>query len=158
MTTEIPKIYFNIYVAGVLRERPDYEAINTDLLYFCLLMKANLLAKEVFTLRLNGAEKEMIVATAKLLQTTRKFMLDFFDIPDPNWSLIQNEELDDLEKLRRLPDPSKPPSVSVSSSASVETAQTPVPADLPSSESSEEKNCDDPSHQLRSVEELLLDC
>jgi len=152
MTTEIPKIYFNIYVAGVLRERPDYEAVNTDLLYFCLLMKANMLAKEVFTLRMNGAEKDVIKSVADLLTTTRRFMLEFFDVPEPNWKLIQNEETDDLETLRRLPDPSKAPSVQVSSN--VETVPTSDKSPSEEKGYDEEKSSSDLTHQ----EKVALEC
>lgn len=112
----VPKIYFNVYVAGVLKQRPDHEMVNTDLLYFTLLMKANFFAKEVFALRVHKPEDtEGLTIMHNQLKLIRTFMLDFFDIPEPNWNLIQDELNDDLETLKKLPDPDARPKVSAES-------------------------------------------
>jgi hypothetical protein len=99
----MPKLYFNLYVAARLRERPDYEAINTDLLYFCLLMKANFFAKEVYFQRKKQIPDDQIDKLFGMLTCIRKFMLEFFEIEEPNWDLIQDEAHDSLEELDSLP-------------------------------------------------------
>ena len=103
MSTETPikKLYFNMYVAAVIRNRQDFEAINTDLLYFTLLMKMNQYAKEVyFTRKAKTGDSEMVMNHLMIL---RKFVLDFYEIKAPNWRLIQNELEDPLEELDSLP-------------------------------------------------------
>lgn len=103
MSTETPikKLYFNMYVAAVIRNRQDFEAINTDLLYFTLLMKMNQYAKEVyFTRKAKTGDSEMVMNHLMLM---RKFVLDFYEIKAPNWKLIQNELEDPLEALDSLP-------------------------------------------------------
>ena len=100
----LKKIYFNMYVAGIIRNRPDMEAINTDLLYFCLLMKMNQYAKEVYFLRrsnVNAAVKDA-EGVAKHLRLLRDFVLTFYEIPTPRWNLIQDEEKDPLDELDKL--------------------------------------------------------
>jgi len=100
----LKKIYFNIYVAGVLRNRPDMEAINTDLLYFCLLMKMNQYAKEVYFLRKTKVEAAQKDAHGvyKHLQLMRAFTLQFYEIDAPRWNLIQDELNDPIEELDKL--------------------------------------------------------
>jgi hypothetical protein len=99
--TPIKKLYFNMYVAAIIRNRQDFEAINTDLLYFTLLMKMNQYAKEVyFTRKAKTGDSEMVMNHLMLL---RKFVLDFYEIKAPNWRLIQNELEDPLEELDSLP-------------------------------------------------------
>jgi hypothetical protein len=100
----LKKIYFNMYVAGIIRNRPDMEAINTDLLYFCLLMKMNQYAKEVYFLRRSGVNAAVkdAAGVAKHLRILRDFVLTFYEIPTPRWNLIQDEELDPLEELDKL--------------------------------------------------------
>ena len=103
MSTETPikKLYFNMYVAAVIRNRQDFEAINTDLLYFTLLMKMNQYAKEVyFTRKAKTGDSEMVMNHLMIL---RKFVLDFYEVKAPNWKLIQNELEDPLESLDSLP-------------------------------------------------------
>jgi hypothetical protein len=103
MSTETPikKLYFNMYVAAVIRNRQDFEAINTDLLYFTLLMKMNQYAKEVyFTRKAKTGDSEMVMNHLMIL---RKFTLDFYEVKAPNWKLIQNELEDPLEALDSLP-------------------------------------------------------
>jgi hypothetical protein len=92
-----------MYVAGTLKGRPDMEAINTDLLYFCLLMKLNFYAKEVYFQRKNNSPNDQIEKIYKFVTYLRHFVLDFFEIPYPNWELIQNELEDSLEVLDSLP-------------------------------------------------------
>jgi hypothetical protein len=99
--TPLKKLYFNMYVAAVIRNRQDFEAINTDLLYFTLLMKMNQYAKEVyFTRKAKTGDSDMVMNHLKIL---RKFTLDFYEIKEPNWRLIQNELEDPLEALDSLP-------------------------------------------------------
>jgi hypothetical protein len=100
---KLPRLYFNEYVAGLLKARPDFEAINLDLLYFCLLMKSNQYAKEVYFLRKANRPKEEVEGVFKHLGLLRNFLLDFYEVPEPNSKLIQNELLDPLEKLDSLP-------------------------------------------------------
>lgn len=103
MSTETPlkKLYFNMYVAAVIRNRQDFEAINTDLLYFTLLMKMNQYAKEVyFTRKAKTGDSQMVMNHLMIL---RKFTMDFYEIKEPNWRLIQNELEDPLEELDLLP-------------------------------------------------------
>lgn len=103
MSTETPlkKLYFNMYVAAVIRNRQDFEAINTDLLYFTLLMKMNQYAKEVyFARKAKTGDSEQVMNHLMIL---RKFTLDFYEIKVPNWKLIQNELEDPLEALDSLP-------------------------------------------------------
>lgn len=97
------KLYFNEYVAGRIRTRDDFEAINCDLLYFCLLMKINQYAKEVYFLRKAPREGLQAELVHKHLDLLRRFVLDFYEIEEPNWALIQNEFTDPLEDLDRLP-------------------------------------------------------
>jgi hypothetical protein len=109
-TSPLKKIYFNMYVAGIIRNRPDMEAINTDLLYFCLLMKMNQYAKEVYFLRRSGISAAIkdVEGVAKHLRMLRDFVLLFYEIPTPRWNLIQDEEndpLDELDKLELQSDP-----------------------------------------------------
>lgn len=101
--TKLPRLYFNEYIAGIIRGRHDFEAINGDLLYFCLLMKMNQYAKEVYFLR--KAKKEGIDAEQVFdhLSLLRKFVLDFYEIQSPNYKMIQNELTDPIEDLDRLP-------------------------------------------------------
>ena len=93
-----------MYVAGIIRNRPDMEAINTDLLYFCLLMKMNQYAKEVYFLRRSGVNAAVKDAegVAKHLRMLRDFVLTFYEIPTPRWNLIQDEEKDPLDELDKL--------------------------------------------------------
>lgn len=100
----LKKIYFNMYIAGIIRSRPDMEAINTDLLYFCLLMKMNQYAKEVYFLRksnISAAIKDA-AGVAKHLRMLRDFVMLFYEIPTPRWNLIQDELEDPLEELDKL--------------------------------------------------------
>jgi hypothetical protein len=80
------------------------EAINTDLLYFCLLMKMNQYAKEVYFLRRSGVNAAVKDAegVAKHLRMLRDFVLTFYEIPTPRWNLIQDEEKDPLDELDKL--------------------------------------------------------
>lgn len=99
--TPIKKLYFNMYIAAVIRNRQDFEAVNTDLLYFTLLMKMNQYAKEVyFTRKAKTGDSEMVMNHLMIL---RKFALDFYEVKAPNWKLIQNELEDPLESLDSLP-------------------------------------------------------
>jgi hypothetical protein len=101
--TPLKKIYFNIYVAGVIRQRHDFEAINCDLLYFTLLMKMNQYAKEVYFVRKAKTGETDAKLIFNHLSILRKFVLDFYEIKPPNWKLIQNELEDSLEVLDSLP-------------------------------------------------------
>jgi hypothetical protein len=106
--TPLPKIYFNIYVAGIIRGRQDFEAINCDLLYFTLLMKMNQYAKEVYFLRKAKTGEVDVKAVYNHLCILRRFVIDFYEIPKPNWNLLQNEledPLADLDKLELQEDP-----------------------------------------------------
>lgn len=113
MSTTPRKLYFNEYVAGYLKTRSDFEQINTDMLYFCLLMKMNFYAKEVYFQRKKNTPMEHINSLFNHLKIHRKFTLDCFEIPEPNWTLIQNELEDSLAYLDSLPlqddNPSAPP-------------------------------------------------
>jgi hypothetical protein len=97
------KLYFNEYVAGRIRTREDFEAINCDLLYFCMLMKMNQYAKEVYFLRKAPRENVQAELVQKHLKLMRRFVLDFYEVEEPNWALIQDEFKDSLEDLDRLP-------------------------------------------------------
>jgi hypothetical protein len=99
----LPRLYFNEYVAGALRTRSDFEAINTDLLYFCLLMKSNQYAKEVYFLRKAKRPDEEISSVYNHLTLMRTFILTFYEIDAPNPKFIQNEKEDPLELLDKLP-------------------------------------------------------
>ena len=99
----LPRLYFNEYVAGALRTRSDFEAINTDLLYFCLLMKSNQYAKEVYFLRKANRPDEEIASVYNHLTLMRTFILTFYEIDAPNPKFIQNEKEDPLELLDKLP-------------------------------------------------------
>ncbi len=105
MTEESPvkKIYFNMYLAGMIRQRHDCEAVNTDLLYFTLLMKMNQYAKEVYFARKAKTGEEDIKGIYGHLMILRQFTLSFYEVPQPNWKLIQNEKDDLLELLDSLP-------------------------------------------------------
>ena len=100
----LKKIYFNMYIAGVIRNRPDFEAINCDLLYFCLLMKMNQYAKEVYFLRKSTvkAANNDAESVYKHLVILRDFALQFYEIAPPRAALIQNELTDSLEELDKL--------------------------------------------------------
>jgi hypothetical protein len=98
--TKLPKLYFNMYIAGIIRNRADFEAINCDLLYFTLLMKMNQYAKEVYFAR--KAKTGDAKAIFDHLEILRKFVLAFYEISAPRWELIQNELEDPLEKLDEL--------------------------------------------------------
>jgi hypothetical protein len=100
--TPLKKIYFNMYLAGMIRQRQDCEAVNTDLLYFTLLMKMNQYAKEVYFTRkakVSAADSKGVFDHLMLL---REFTLKFYEVPTPNWKLIQNELQDPLEHLDSL--------------------------------------------------------
>ena len=99
----IKKIYFNMYIAGVIRQRQDFEAINCDLLYFTLLMKMNQYAKEVYFSRKAKTGEADTKAIFNHLMILRKFTLEFYEVKAPNWKLIQNELEDPLEVLDSLP-------------------------------------------------------
>lgn len=99
---KLPRIYFNVYVAGMVRNRPEMEAINTDMLYFTLLLKMNMYAKEVYFQRKRNAPKEEIDAINAHLVLLRKFILAFYEIPEPKWHMIQDERNDDLSALDSL--------------------------------------------------------
>ena len=101
--TKLPRLYFNEYVAGSLRARHDFEAINTDLLYFCLLMKMNQYAKEVYFCRKAKRSEDEIESIYNHLKIMREFILKFYEITAPNPKLIQNELEDPLEALDKLP-------------------------------------------------------
>lgn len=66
-------------------------------------MKSNQYAKEVYFLRKASRPQEEVEGVYKHLGLLRKFLLDFYEIPEPNLKLIQNELLDPLEKLDELP-------------------------------------------------------
>lgn len=100
--SKLPRIYFNVYVAGMVRNRPEMEAINTDLLYFTLLLKMNMYAKEVYFQRKRKAPEEEVKAIYNHLQLIRKFILEMYEIPEPKWQMIQNEYEDDLAVLDSL--------------------------------------------------------
>jgi hypothetical protein len=100
---KLPRLYFNEYIAGALRTRSDFEAINTDLLYFCLLMKSNQYAKEVYFLRKAKRPDEEIAAVYNHLTLMRTFILTFYEVDAPNPKFIQNERDDPLELLDKLP-------------------------------------------------------
>lgn len=104
-TEESPlkKIYFNMYLAGMIRQRQDCEAVNTDLLYFTLLMKMNQYAKEVYFTRKAKVSEADSKGVFNHLMILRKFALDFYEVTAPNWKLIQNELEDSLEHLDSLP-------------------------------------------------------
>ena len=99
----LPRLYFNEYVAGKLRTRSDFEAINTDILYFCLLMKSNQYAKEVYFLRKAKRPVDEINSVYNHLELMRTFILTFYEIDAPNSKFIQNEKTDPLELLDKLP-------------------------------------------------------
>jgi hypothetical protein len=101
--TKLPYLYFNEYVAGSIRGRQDFEAINGDLLYFCLLMKMNQYAKEVYFLRKASRPEIDVGQVYEHLKILRKFCLDFYEIPAPNYKMIQNELTDPIERLDSLP-------------------------------------------------------
>jgi hypothetical protein len=101
--TPLKKIYFNMYVAGMIRQRQDFEAINTDLLYFTLLMKMNQYAKEVYFARKAKTGESDAKAIMNHLMLLRKFVLDYFEIKAPNWKLLQNELEDPITELDSLP-------------------------------------------------------
>jgi hypothetical protein len=105
MTEETPlkKIYFNMYLAGMIRQRQDCEAVNTDLLYFTLLMKMNQYAKEVYFTRKAKVGEADSKGVFDHLMLLRQFTLKFYEVPTPNWKLIQNELEDPLEHLDSLP-------------------------------------------------------
>jgi hypothetical protein len=100
--TKLPRLYFNMYIAGVIRNRKDFEAINCDLLYFTLLMKMNQYAKEVYFLRKAKQTEENVKAVYDHLMILRKFVIDFYEIATPRWELIQNELTDPLSSLDEL--------------------------------------------------------
>jgi hypothetical protein len=101
--TPLPKIYFNMFVAGIIRGRRDFEAINCDLLYFTLLMKMNQYAKEVYFLRKSKTGINDLKAVYDHLMILRRFLISFYELPEPNWKLLQNELEDPLELLDSLP-------------------------------------------------------
>ena len=100
---KLPKLYFNMYVAAIVRNRPDCEAINCDLLYFVLLMKMNHYAKEVYFRRKDRAPEKELDAIYGHLTMLRKFIMDFYEIAPPKWQMIQNEREDPLSELDKLP-------------------------------------------------------
>ena len=153
----IPKIYFNVYLAGVIKMRPDNELINTDLLYFCLLMKANFFAKETYAMRINNQPEEDVKDIYSRLQRIRQFMMDFFDVPAPNWNLIQNELEDDLEELKRLPDDLEPKiSASGARVVSRDDSRERVRTEADLGSSGEEKVDVDPNHLSAQLSESVL--
>ncbi len=101
--SKLPKIYFNVYVAGMVRQRSDMEAINTDMLYFTLLLRMNHYAKEVYFQRKRNAPASEIELIYKHLTLIRMFTLQYYEIPEPKWHMIQNEMSDDLKVLDDLP-------------------------------------------------------
>jgi hypothetical protein len=99
----LPKLYFNMFVAGIIRGRRDFEAINCDLLYFTLLMKMNQYAKEVYFLRKAKTSEVDVKAVYAHLMIIRRFLIQFYELPEPNWKLLQNELEDPLAELDSLP-------------------------------------------------------
>lgn len=92
-----------MYLAGMIRQRQDCEAVNTDLLYFTLLMKMNQYAKEVYFTRKAKVSEADSNGVMNHLMLLRQFVLSFYEVPAPNWKLIQNELEDPLELLDSLP-------------------------------------------------------
>jgi hypothetical protein len=101
--SKLPKIYFNVYVAGMVRQRSDMEAINTDMLYFTLLLRMNHFAKEVYFQRKRNAPADELELIYRHLMLLRMFTLHYYEIPEPKWQMIQNEKDDDLALLDSLP-------------------------------------------------------
>jgi hypothetical protein len=101
------KPYFNQYIIYMIQQKPGAQAeqIQMDMFYHCLLLRSNMLAKEVYLFRKQD-EEEKAEFIFNHLSDLRQFWCRHYGIPYPEpkeMELFQNELTDDLKVLDNLP-------------------------------------------------------
>jgi hypothetical protein len=101
------KPYFNQYVVYMIQNKPGAQAeqIQLDMFYHCLLLRSNMLAKEVYLFRKQDEEEKAEFIYRNLVDL-RQFWCRHYGVPYPEPNeidLFQNELTDDLKILDNLP-------------------------------------------------------